>query len=129
MRTPEFWECDEYAEGYVHKTPDEAIEYYLDAVSRYPETVTVYGYARVQKLYEPDPVAILECVLDGLDEEYGGEEAADPTEAMLAAARTFVDAVMAEYVPWSCERVEGAEMVVNVHDWIVKHRPDWPEDR
>jgi len=43
--------------------------------------------------------------LDNLDEEYSGEWAdpAEPTEAIKVAALAFGQAVVADYVPWSCE--------------------------
>lgn len=49
--------------------------------------------------------AVLGYLLDLFDDEYGDPDKAynDPTPGMKAAAETFVQAVLSEYVPWQCE--------------------------
>lgn len=53
----------------------------------------------------PRPETILGFVLDMLDEEYCDPDGdnTDPTPGMKAAAETFVQAILSEYVPWRCE--------------------------
>jgi hypothetical protein len=49
----------------------------------------------------------LGMIIDELDEEYADHDTTDstmPTPPMIAAAKAFAAAVVAEYVPWACEK-------------------------
>ena len=48
---------------------------------------------------------VIEDLLEVVDEEHSDPDGnpTEPTEGMKAAARAFVDAVLAEYVSWACE--------------------------
>lgn len=49
--------------------------------------------------------SILDDFLSQLDEDYGDRDSSgtEPTPAMRSAALAFVNAVLAEYTPWTCE--------------------------
>jgi len=121
-RKPILYSCDE-AEYLTHETPDAAIESYLDdfADGDLPETVDCYGWARL--VVSADFLSPLEGMLEALDEEYAGDDPQEPTEAMLAAEKAFVAAVVAEYQPWQCEVV--SRETINCREWIREHRPHW----
>lgn len=116
-------------ERLVHTSPDDAIESIID--SHHPATIdeigdiTVHEFAPVKpqlgSVHEP-----LETLLERLDEEYGDPEGdgCEPTAAMLAAQKAFVDAVLAEYVPWACEPT-GNKLTVNALEWAREHAPEW----
>ncbi len=110
--------------------PDEAVEMYLDGLDdEWPETVELVGYSRMKVTSGSFDEWILENLLEHLDENYGGEDAewTEPTDAMEEAAKTFVEAVVSEYVPWACEPVE--KRTVDVSEWVLENRPDWLEEQ
>jgi len=57
------------------------------------------GEGRAQHIAE----YVLEMALDNLDQDYGGDEITEKTQAMKDAALRFGRVVVAEYVPWNCE--------------------------
>ena len=86
------------------------------------ETVTVYGFARMQ----PTLAAwrYLESAIEDLDEEHGSPDGPfKATPAMVAASETFARTMEREYVSWACDVVETR--VVNVREWCAVHRPEW----
>ena len=137
-----FWSCDDACESLYHGDREDAIEEWLDkflepnmtpeqVLAALPEELEVYGYARMKPptpdgVLDPDPDGVLERVLEDLDEVYGDPDAATkPTPAMKAAAQTFVDSIMAEYVSWACYCVHSE--MVNVPAWIRENEPEWLE--
>lgn len=130
----EVYHCDDGAERLDSMDPHDAVEAELD--SRYDQdnptaaltgTLTVYAFKRgAISPRNLDADRLLEDVLERLDEEYGDpDEASEPTDAMQAAAVTFLATIRAEYRVWNCERV--AEATVDVAAWAKSERPDWLE--
>ena len=117
----------------VHQDRDECVEAYLDDIEPgdFPETVTVVSYGRMAaSLSDVWAEGMAEDVIERLDEDYGGEDHEQTHAAMDAihfAAREFRDAVMAVYVPWTCEPC-GEEEVVEVKAWVKYHCPEWLVD-
>lgn len=82
----------------------------FDAIAdRIEWPVKIYEYRRI-KIGDNDAERIgrraLDNALDQLDEDYTDPEGNGTvaTEKMKAAAITFGKAIIAEYVPWACER-------------------------
>jgi hypothetical protein len=129
----EFWDCSEDAELLGHESKDDAIEARLDEelydihVESWPKTVTVYGFAREVPKWDREAQRVLDRFLEDLDEPYGNpEEATDQTDAMLVAAKEFVEKIKAEYQVWSCRRVTSEE--INVMEWVKEHCPHWLDE-
>jgi len=85
--------CEVVGEGFVA----------IVARMKWPLRVVVYRRAKIV----PDGYvdgAVIE-MLDALNEKYTcpDSEPTEATETMRAAAKTFIAAVLAEYVPWTCE--------------------------
>jgi hypothetical protein len=118
----DYYTCNEAAESFSCTHPDEAIEEWLDNVGEDPEAVTVYAYAR-NKISQHDQVLaaddVLTRLLDSLDEEYGGPDPSYSTPKMEEAARAFVDAVVAEYHVWRCDKC--GEREYNIKEWRVEN--------
>ncbi len=146
MSEPTFWTCDDSAEYLDHSDQEAVIEEFLDnffemreptskGLARMPEKVTVYGYSR-RKLDddEPalDPNAIIERILEDLDEEYGSPAGDHEllSETDMAVIKERVDSLIAEvrarYYPFACEQTHEVE--VDTKAWIKEHREDWLED-
>lgn len=109
-REAQFWSCREDDEYLSHETIEEAVEAWADDLhpGPLPETVTVYGFARME-LPTTERLAseALARLLEWMDEEYGDPHGAtEPTPTMEAAAFAFAQTFRAEYVPWACEQVE-----------------------
>lgn len=128
-RTPELWTCTEDEEHLTTDSIEDAIAEWADGFDGsggpLPETVQVYGFARM----EVDEHQVrrraeyaLEGLLETLDEEYGnwsdGGEDTKPTEGMKAASEAFVRAVLAEYTVYACEQVTSE--VVRVADYYTE---------
>lgn len=125
----EFWDCSDSIEILMWDNFNLAVEMHLDDRPRdeWPERLTVYGYARQTPKWEHLPQRVLDRFLEDLDEDYGNpEEATTQTEAMLVAAKEFVEKINAEYTVWSCKRVATEE--INVMDWVKEHAPNWLEN-
>jgi hypothetical protein len=60
----------------------------------------------------------LEYVIERLDDEYGNPDSdgTDITPAMEQAEQIFIDAILEEYVPWTCEHV--VEKQINIKEWL-----------
>ena len=102
------------------RDPDEAIGNYLDDCSPLPETVFLQAYAP-QKVGPDDCGWPLEHVLEKLDEEHADpddDHGTAQTPSMLEAERIFKEAILAEYVSWSCEPVYSED--VNVSEWCER---------
>ena len=99
-----------------HNDPDEVVREHLDdlwdsdrcwaeCVSTVKWPLRVLEFRRMK----PTPGTLAESALDdvlmALDEEYADHDGnpTEPTEGMKAAAKAFVDAVLAEYVVWAHE--------------------------
>ena len=100
------WACNE--EDQLEEEADTAIELYCDQLDPVPPTVRVLCHRRmvptVADLRGHDFVA---DALEHLDETYGdpeGSTSGGGTPAMRAAEAAFIAVVLAEYVPWACER-------------------------
>jgi hypothetical protein len=99
-------------------TPEDAVAELLDdnrdhaeRLAELGETITVYHWAGMQ-IEGPEKnsraALALDQLVDQIEEEYGDPEGynqPDVTDAMKAAARAFVDAVLADYEMWACECV------------------------
>jgi len=122
-----FWSCDDNDETLSYTDMDEAVEAYLDE-HHVEGPLKVYGYSRMEVRYNGGSYGPLEKLLEDLDEEYGSpdDEADDPTEKMREAEAAFIEAVLAEYVPWACETTKTVE--IDPVQWIKEHRPDWLEE-
>jgi hypothetical protein len=132
-----FYSCDEHAEALTHDDPDDAIDAYLDeelspedddplavVKAKFGETLEVYAFKRrVMDHTDPDPERVLEDVLERLDEEYGGEDATEPTEPMKAIAEAFCATIRAEYGVWQCDGCGSAK--VNIETWVRENHPEW----
>jgi hypothetical protein len=131
-----YWDCRD-VEDLQHSDINDAIEEYLDlfleqkmtpeeVLAALPETVDVKGYAR--RTVDRKGLYPLALLLETLDDEYGGNEAAKktyPSAKMLEAEKAFLDVVLSEYAPYWCEPV--TEKTVNTKEWIEEYRPDWLE--
>jgi hypothetical protein len=131
-----YWDCRD-VEDLAHSDINDAIEEYLDlfldpkmtpeeVLATLPETVEVTGYAR--RTVDRKGLYPLLLLLEHLDDEYGGNEAAEktrPSDKMLEAEKAFLDVVLSEYKPYWCEPV--AEKTINTKEWIDEYRPDWLE--
>jgi hypothetical protein len=130
-----FYSCTDDCEHLIHTDDDEAIEEWLDRRcefgrsdddnrAAFPETVTVYGWARMPPPeFGPEDVdALLEWVTERHYEELlDPDDAPDIPLALVAAANEFLATVSKELPIWSCEIVE--ERVVDVREWCAAH-PD-----
>lgn len=123
-----FWGAHD-DERLVYTSADDAIEAILDALepAEFDEIgeVTVYGFQPMK----PSPSLgwdPLDILLEQLDEQHGDPEGdgTRPTEAMRAAEKVFIDAVLAEYESWACEP-SGEIVTVNALEWVREHRPGW----
>lgn len=131
-----YWDCNG-DENLTYSDINDAVEAYLDArldpkmtpeevLGSLPETVEVTGYAR--RTVDRKELQPLTLLLEYLDDEYGGNEAAEktyPSDKMLEAEKAFLNVVLAEYSPYWCEPV--AEKTINTKEWIEEYRPDWLE--
>lgn len=122
----EFWDCCEEVEILTWTERDEAIEMHLDDRPRdeWPETLTVYGFARETPNWQRHAKRVLENLIEDLDEPYGNpEEATAITPAMEQASTEFVNRIKAEYRVWSCKKVTSEE--INVMEWVKENNPEW----
>ena len=120
-----FWSVDPHAELLAHKSIKSAVEAVIDHLlyeQQYndrpvPETIEVYGYARMD--VGVNPARVLEQVLEDLDEEHAdpsGEWQSSPTSAMAWAAERLCRIVEQQYQSWMCEQVE--RKTVRVADYV-----------
>ena len=128
------WDCNEEKEQLSHLELDDAIEAAIEPwlergmtreqfLAQLDEalgpTINVHGFARSEM---PTFERLLDKLMDWLDIdlELGSPDGPDePSEGLKAAARTFHEALLREYTPWSCEPVTTEE--VNLREWIEKH--------
>lgn len=120
-----YWDCDPKKERLSSGSIDEAVLAWADQFDGpLPETVNVYGYARMEIDASQLAARVLDDVLDRLDQEHSDPEVitkpTKATDAMRAAGLAFADVIRREYVPWMCEQVETR--VVNVIDYVP---PEW----
>ena len=130
-QTDEFWSTDD-AEELLSHTLDFALTEWLQGYwgpgagadgsphqfFPLPRTVTVYRWRRDTL---PEGYVRTDCILERLaewlDDEYGGpDEPSKLSDRITNAAWGLVDAVYADYVPWTC-RVAGSEDV-DVKEWL-----------
>jgi hypothetical protein len=131
-----YWDCNDN-ECLTHSDINDAVEEYLDfflepkmtpeeVLATLPETVEVTGYARRE--IDRKGLYPLSLLLEHLDDEYGGNEAAEktyPSAKMLEAEKAFLDVVLSEYQPYWCEPI--TKKIINTKEWIDEYRPDWLE--
>lgn len=116
-------------ETLTHFNVHDAIEAYIDNIHPEPiesiGEITMYEYVPMTPTL-PGYFSPLEQVLEVLDEEYGDPDGDNckATDAMKQAEQTFLNAVLAEYRPWACERT-GKSVTVNALEWVKEHQPDW----
>jgi len=123
--------CDN--EDLTHECPDDAVEEYLDGsdAEHWPDVLRVKAYDRTQITdKEKQRIAgrILESLFDDLNDDYCGDDRVDPTPAAETAARVFVDAVIADFHVWRCDRVPHEDEHVPVAAWVRENRPEWITD-
>jgi hypothetical protein len=116
----DYWDYKSDREVFFYTTEDDAIEAFLDEASGsscQPETLTLHGYSRV-KITGVNVDSPLEYVIERLDDEYGNPDSdgTDITPAMEQAEQIFIDAILEEYVPWTCEHV--VEKQINIKEWL-----------
>lgn len=120
----EFWSCED-PELLTHTEMDDAIEDFLGNVCDNPLSaeITVTGYVSMKAVVGHLDNYALEGLLNSLDEIYGGEDFSEATENMRVAAKTFVEAVLAEYTVTACKPV--LDKKINVMDWVTEYEPQW----
>jgi len=130
-RKTTFWGIKDQDNDHMTATdPGEAIHDLLDYLDsdEWPETVTAVAYVSVSIPEGYLRRVPIERVLEVLDEEFGDRDGY-PTEAtakMLDAEAVFIKAVLAEYVPYTCEPT-GEEFTVNTLEWVKENEPEWLE--
>ena len=69
-----------------------------------PVEVHVFRKCKVNRV-ETIAFAVLDRLLEDLDDDYGDPDGdlTEPTDGMKWAAKVFIDAVLKEYVVWTCE--------------------------
>ena len=119
-RKIDYWDEAE-AEVLMHETMDDAIEAIIDQYDEngdmVPEVITIHGYAREAVNWEHQHP--LENLLEQLDDNFGGEDATDPTPAMIEAEKSFLAVMAQEYKVWRCDSVVTNE--INVAVWRSTH--------
>lgn len=114
---------------------DDAIEDHLENYSHLPgahsdRVLTFLGFVRMPL---PDPQVnaewLLEHLLERLDEEFSDPDGdpTKPTDTMMAAAVSFVEAVQGTYKGYPCESVLRVRVPIRV--WVEKHQPDWLDEK
>lgn len=130
-REVKYWGSED-DEQLSHEDREEYIEDRLGEMDpeEWPDFLEVVGFARVEVTAEFLGGVPLESVLDSLDETFGNPDFGytEPTEGMKEAERVFLEAVLKDYVPWSCEEVVRESVDLRV--WIRGNRPEWmtPEE-
>lgn len=118
-----FWTCNEYQEYLTHESIDEAIEESLDEYEEivdFPETITVYGFARAIINKELFKKVVIESAFEFLSENYDGEDGHEINEEIEKSCEYFVQTYLNNYTPWQCRLVK--EEIVNVKEWIKKEQ-------
>lgn len=126
-RAVEYYSCNRADEHLKARSPNEAIEEYLDGREDLGGHIMLYHYARKMK---PTPEKlkglVLELVIEQLDLSYDlgpPDEPTEQTEEMESAEAIFLRAFLESYVPWACEIVDQTE--IDVQAWVRDNRPDW----
>lgn len=86
---------DEHLSSSIEEVTDRATE---------GKPIEVHVFRRMK--VNPDRLAerTLERIIEDLDEDYGDpDNPTELTEAMKAAAKQFIEALLKEYVVWNCE--------------------------
>lgn len=117
----DFWTHNPDQEQLDYEDIDDAVQACLDEIPKgeEPEDVQMYGFARENP---PDAAleakCILEVLIEALDDEYGDPEGgpSEVTPAMEAAAKEFVEKVLADYRVWRC-RLVGSK-TINLKAWM-----------
>lgn len=118
-----FWTCDKDKEYLTHESMDEAIDEALDEfeeIEDFPETLTVYGFARAIVNKEKLKKIVLEASHDFLAENYDGEDGHEANEEIESACDLFIQTYIDNYTPWQCRLVK--EEIINVKEWIAKEQ-------
>jgi hypothetical protein len=100
-------EIDEVLERLLDDMCDKTGESFDAIANRIEWPVIVHEYKRMDASHGVHRIAerALEDAMERLDEEYGDPEgeSTEPTDKMRSAAQAFAEAIIAEYVPWTCE--------------------------
>ena len=115
-------------QGTLDQEIEEVLERHFDGFDTdlLPETIRVLRWRRKPIDVPGQADAILEILLNRLDEDHGdpgGQLTNEPTERMAAAARTFLSQVAGEYRSWVCEPT-GEHEDVNVRRWASRRFSD-----
>ena len=121
-----FYDVYDEAETLTYRTPEDAALAWLDCLDagreERPASVRVHAWRR-QKVKRS---AVEFCVrvllgdlLERLEEEHGDPDDVEPIDlssdaGVLAAKDALIDAILAAYVPWSCERAPDLDVTVKV---------------
>ena len=104
-----YYSTREDEERLTFVTPGDAVE---NTFHKIGDVLTVYEWARMRKPKAEDccddrggPLDRLLTHLGYDCELWNPDEGYEPTDAMLAAEKVFVEAVLKDYTPWSCETV------------------------
>jgi len=129
---PSFYTCTDDCPRLTSTEIHDAIENHLDGIPRdeWPETLRVYGWKRLKiETSGWTEQTVVDIVIEHLDEEYGDPDGdtTDTTEPMLAAARVFVAAIVAEYqkTSWPHEVDEDFQLYIHVKQWVEQYALEW----
>ena len=129
-----FYDTTEDEETLTNDCPHEEVAEYLDArdPKDWPRVLHVLAFDH-KEITDKDRARmadwILEDLLEKLSDEYGDPDGGDdPTAAMGAAAKTFVDVVCREFPVWQCERVPHLDEHVPVAQWVRENETGWITD-
>ena len=117
----EYWGGEE-EEILTCTTLDEYLEELHDNIEDgdIPETVTACRYeSKELEDWSLREGVVLDDLLERWDEEYGGEDPTESTQAMKDAEKAFLAVMQAEYNVWQCDIVERRE--VNFREWTAAH--------
>lgn len=125
-----FYSAIEDDERFTYDVPTEAAEDYLENYTEgeEPEEIPVYAVRRV-RLDRSFVSRLVKYALDGLyenlAEEYGdpdglcADNVPEDSAKVLAAKAALIEAILADYQPWVCERAPELDEVVKVKDGKV----------
>lgn len=130
-RQREVWGIDGVRQ--VYEAQSEALHAYLKdkEADSIPVCVKLQRYKRV---YIPVGFLtghVLDYTLESINAAYGqpGKPDWTRTDKMKNAEAAFIQAVLEDYVPWSCVEADGPPEMVCTLSWIRRHRPGWLEER
>jgi hypothetical protein len=117
-----FWDQDG-AEFLTYTDKDEAIESILDKLDVTEGTLEICGFAPMEMTgLNLDAEIVAEHLLEGWDEEYGGEDNTDVSKEMKELTEKYVKEMSELYNVYRCEVVKKEK--IDILKWIEKNKPD-----